>query len=55
MKKKEKNRCARKNDLSYARNFSLLTTNVPHHIDTSQLICYVNQLPGFYMMGNIGR
>ena len=31
-----------------------LTTIVPHHIETSQLICAVNQLPGFYTMGNIG-
>ena len=27
-----------------------LTTNVPHHIDTSQLICNANQLTGFYMI-----
>ena len=32
-----------------------LTTNVPYHIETSQLICIANQLTGFYMMGNIGR
>ena len=32
-----------------------LTTNVPHHIETSQLICRANQLAGFYMLGNIGR
>ena len=32
-----------------------LTTNVPHHIETSQLICSANQLTGFYMMENIGR
>ena len=32
-----------------------LTTNVPHHIETSQLICTANHLTGFYMMGNIGR
>ena len=32
-----------------------LTTNVPHHIETSQLICNANQLTGSYMMGNIGR
>ena len=32
-----------------------LTTNVPHYIETSQLICIANQLTGFYMMGNIGR
>ena len=25
------------------------------HIETSQLTCRVNQLTGFYMMGNIGR
>ena len=31
------------------------TTNVPHHIKTSQLICIANQLTGFYMMMNIGR
>ena len=34
---------------------NLLTINVPHHIETSQLICIANQLTGFYMMGNIGR
>ena len=32
-----------------------LTINVPHHIETSQLICIANQLTGFYMMGKIGR
>ena len=35
--------------------FNPLTTNVPHHIKTNQLICNTNQLTGFYMMGNIGR
>ena len=35
-------------------NFDPLTTNVPHHIETSQLISNANQLTGFYMMGNIG-
>ena len=34
---------------------SSLTTNVPHHTETSQLICIANQLTGFYMMGNIDR
>ena len=32
-----------------------LTTSVPHHIETSQLICRANQLTGFYMMGSTGR
>ena len=32
-----------------------LTTNVPHHIETSQLPCSANQLTGFYMIGNIGH
>ena len=32
-----------------------LTINVPHHIETSQLICNAIQLTGFYMMGNTGR
>ena len=32
-----------------------LTTNVPCHIETSQLICIANQFTGFYMMGNNGR
>ena len=36
-------------------SFNLLMTNVPHHIETSQLICIANQLAGSYMMGNIGR
>ena len=31
-----------------------LTTNAPHHIENSQLICIANELTGFYMMGNIG-
>ena len=35
--------------------FNPLTTNVPHHIEASQLICNANQLNGFYMIGNIGR
>ena len=34
--------------------FNALTTSVPYQIETSQLIC-INQLTGFYMMGNIGR
>ena len=41
------------------QNFKLplnqFTTNVPHHIETSQLICIANQLTSFYMKGNIGR
>ena len=32
-----------------------ITTSVPHHIETSQLICNANRLTGFFMMGNIGR
>ena len=32
-----------------------LTTNVPNHIENSQLICKTNQLIGFCMVGNIGR
>ena len=43
---------------SITLNYSLfnpLTTNVPHHIEPSKLICTANQLAGFYMMGNIGR
>ena len=32
-----------------------LTTSVPHHIETSQLICGANQLTGFCMMRNSGR
>ena len=32
-----------------------LMTNVPHHIETSQLICTANQLTGFYMMRKTGR
>ena len=34
---------------------NLLTTNVCHHIETSQFICIVNHMTGFYMMENIGR
>ena len=32
-----------------------LTTSVPHHTETSELICMANQFTGFYMMRNIGR
>ena len=32
-----------------------LTTNVSHHIDPSQIICFANQLTGFYMMRSTGR
>ena len=45
---------------SHGREFFLvnpLTTNVPHHIETSQLIFIAGiatQLACFYMMGNIG-
>ena len=35
--------------------FNPLTTNVPHHVETSQLICNANQLIVFCMIGNIGR
>ena len=31
-----------------------VTMSVPHHIETSQLICRANQLARFYIMGNIG-
>ena len=37
------------------KHSNLLTTNVPHHIEASQLICSANQLTGFHMMGNTGR
>ena len=32
-----------------------LSTNVPNHIETSQLIWNKNQLIGFYMIGNVCR
>ena len=40
---------------SIFKNINPLTTNVSHHIETSQLICIANQLTGFYMIGNIGH
>ena len=40
---------------SFPLIFNPLTTNVPHHIETSQLICIANQLNGFYMKGNTDR
>ena len=36
-------------------SFNPFTTNVTHYIETSHLICILNQLTGFYIMGNIGR
>ena len=44
---------AEKHKIKYANVNPL--TSVPHHIETSQLICNANQWTGFYMMGNIGR
>ena len=41
--------------LSFPLIFNPLTTNVPHHIETSQLICSANQLTGFYIKGNTDR
>ena len=32
-----------------------LITNVPHRIETSQVICSANQLTGFYVTGKIDR
>ena len=32
-----------------------LMFSVPHHAETSQLICSPDQFTGFYKMGNIGR
>ena len=32
-----------------------MKTNLPHHIETSHLVCSANWLTGFYMMGNICR
>ena len=40
---------------TYPAFINPLTTYVPHHIETSQLICIANWLAGFYMMGNTGR
>ena len=45
---------ATQSNWKYGR-LNLLTTNVPHHTETSKLICNANQLTGFYMMCNIGR
>ena len=32
-----------------------ITTNVSHHVETSQLVSFANQLNCFCMMGNTGR
>ena len=48
LRKSQKCNNARKLKTKSALN--ALITNVLHHIETS-----VNQLTGFYMMGNIGR
>ena len=36
-------------------SFNPLTTNVPHHVETSEVICTANRLNGFYMIDIIGR
>ena len=41
--------------MTYIKRIRPLTINVPHHIETSKLICSANQLTGFYMMGYNGR
>ena len=33
--------------------FKQLTTNAPHHIETSQMICSANQLTGFLWWGTL--
>ena len=35
--------------------YNSLTTHVPHHIETNQLIYNANRLTGFSMMENIGH
>ena len=45
---------AQKKSVRYQR-LNQLTINVPHYIETSQLICIANQLAGFSMIGDIGR
>ena len=37
----------------FCESFNPLTTNVPHHIETSQLICNANHLTGFYILGTL--
>ena len=39
--------------IKYITIKNLDRSNVPDHIETSQLICNANQLTGFYMIGNI--
>ena len=34
--------------LNFEREFNSFMTEVPHHIETSPLICRANQWPGFY-------
>ena len=34
-------------------SINILTTSVPHHIETSQLICYANQFTGFYIRATL--
>ena len=52
----EKERCfSKEKDIKKSVLINSLTTNAPHDIEISQLICIANQLTGFYMMENIGR
>ena len=30
-----------------------LMTNIPHHVETSELICSANQLTGFYIRATL--
>ena len=41
--------------VSFIIVFNSSSTNFPHHIETSQLICIADQLTGLSMRGNIGR
>ena len=42
-------------DHRYIVMLNPLRTIVPHHVETSQLVCIANQLTGFYMMRNVGN
>ena len=39
----------------FANSINPVTTNVPHHIETSQSICNADQLTDPYMVENTGR
>ena len=53
LRNRQRSKIAEKECLVFlSKHINALTTNVPHHIEISQVIFSANQFSGFYIMGN---